>query len=326
MGLGAFRFFLAFLVAISHLWDKMIGGPAAYAVWGFYLISGYLMAYVLNYHYGFRRAGIFEFYKNRTIRIYPGYFIAVLFGIVSYKISLLNGISLDALNPEFGRPDSIKSLLFNFTLIPIFQTSKLFVPVSQALGLEVGFYLLVPFIAIDKRCTILALIITAGINLNLNIIPTTFALRYSSYYTALFAFSMGIALFHYKQHLIRFANLKLAILLWVFQFYLIEEWNMMPWGYGLYASLLFTAYVLLSCCDKKANQLDSVLGDMSYIVYLMHTTFGYILLAVWPELPIKSLNFFIATFFITCGVSYVITIYFERPIQRYLKGASTNVR
>jgi len=230
MGLGSFRFFLAFLVVISHLWDKMIGGPAAYAVWGFYLISGYLMAYVLNKHYGFDKSGLANFYKNRAIRIYPGYFIAVIFGVICYKLCVINGVSLDALNPEFGKPDSARSFFFNFTLIPIFQTSKLFVPVSQALGLEVGFYLLVPFIAIDKRCTILALIITAGINCKYQIVPSSFALRYSGYYTALFAFTVGIALFQYKSHLIKYANLKLALVLWVLQFYLTEEQGLSPWG------------------------------------------------------------------------------------------------
>lgn len=38
-GIGSWRFFLAFLVVISHLWKDMIGGPAAYAVWGFYVFK-----------------------------------------------------------------------------------------------------------------------------------------------------------------------------------------------------------------------------------------------------------------------------------------------
>jgi peptidoglycan/LPS O-acetylase OafA/YrhL len=47
ISLGTWRFFLAFLVAISHLWAGMIDGPAAYAVWGFFVLSGYLMTLVL---------------------------------------------------------------------------------------------------------------------------------------------------------------------------------------------------------------------------------------------------------------------------------------
>ena len=47
-GLGAFRLMLALFVAVSHLYSEMIHGPAAYAVWGFYLLSGYLMTLILN--------------------------------------------------------------------------------------------------------------------------------------------------------------------------------------------------------------------------------------------------------------------------------------
>jgi hypothetical protein len=36
--LGTWRFFLAFVVVISHLWAGMIDGPAAYAVWGFFVL------------------------------------------------------------------------------------------------------------------------------------------------------------------------------------------------------------------------------------------------------------------------------------------------
>ena len=53
---GIYRYGLAFCVAISHLWAGMIGGPAAYAVWGFYCLSGYLMTLILNEKYGFSRA------------------------------------------------------------------------------------------------------------------------------------------------------------------------------------------------------------------------------------------------------------------------------
>ena len=58
IGLGTFRFFLAFLVAISHLWENMIGGPAAYAVWGFFVLSGFLMTLILTTKYGFTKQGI----------------------------------------------------------------------------------------------------------------------------------------------------------------------------------------------------------------------------------------------------------------------------
>ena len=55
---GIYRYGLAFCVVISHLWAGMFGGPAAYAVWGFYCLSGYLMTLILNEKYGFTARGI----------------------------------------------------------------------------------------------------------------------------------------------------------------------------------------------------------------------------------------------------------------------------
>ena len=71
---GIYRYGLAFCVAISHLWAGMIGGPAAYAVWGFYCLSGFLMTLILNEKYGFSRRGLVNFAFNRMLRIYPAYY------------------------------------------------------------------------------------------------------------------------------------------------------------------------------------------------------------------------------------------------------------
>ena len=64
---GIYRYGLALCVAISHLWAGTIGGPAAYAVWGFYCLSGYLMTLILNEKYGFSPRGVGRFAANRAL-------------------------------------------------------------------------------------------------------------------------------------------------------------------------------------------------------------------------------------------------------------------
>ena len=76
LGLGTWRAFLAFLVAISHLWAGMVDGPAAYAVWGFFVLSGYLMTLVLTTRYGTTPGGLRQFALNRLLRIYPSFLVA----------------------------------------------------------------------------------------------------------------------------------------------------------------------------------------------------------------------------------------------------------
>jgi peptidoglycan/LPS O-acetylase OafA/YrhL len=319
MKLGAFRFFLASLVAISHLWAEMIHGPAAYSVWGFYLISGYLMGYILNEKYNFTKIGLAKFYCNRIIRIYPGYIFSIVIGIFVYKLCINNSIPLNTLNPEFGKPIDLQGILFNLTLLPIFQTSNLLVPVSQALGLEVGFYLLAPLIAINRNCAYLALIITAGINWKLNIIPGTFGARYSGYWSALLPFSLGIIIFFHKNTLMKFASLNLAILLWIMHGLLWLYFPSYPWEYGLYISLIFTGFVLVSNANLISGKFDQILGDMSYMVYLLHTTIGYFLIASYKFEEPRNFIFFLYTYIFTCIISFLFIIIIERPVQKKIK-------
>ena len=322
MGLGTFRFFLAFLVAISHLWSNMIGGLAAYSVWGFYLISGYLMAYVLNSNYKFEISGLINFYKNRMIRIYPGYYFALLLGIIVLIICKNMDISFSVLNPEFGIPNNISSSLFNITLFPFFTATELFVPVSKALGLEVGFYLLAPLISKNKYIAISALIFSLANNFNLQITQDTFSQRYSGFDTALFAFSFGVTFFFYKEKLTWFRNKRLSIYIWIFQINTIAVNLIVPWTWGIYISLVCTLFVLNSFCDEFPTKTDSMLGDMSYIIYLIHTTIGYLILCFFPLLGLKSFLFFLVTFIITVVVAYFFTAKIERPIHKILRKMS----
>lgn len=75
--LGLMRFILALLVVVSHL----TGGGASpffahwgiFAVFGFYLISGYLMTIILNEKYFFNFT---TFALNRFLRLFPIYYTA----------------------------------------------------------------------------------------------------------------------------------------------------------------------------------------------------------------------------------------------------------
>ena len=319
MGLGTFRFILATIVALSHLWANMISGPAAFAVWGFYLISGYLMAFILHHHYGFAKKNLITFFKNRLIRIYPGYYFSLFLGLITYYLMSINHLDLASLNPEFGYPNSGASYLFNATLFPWFKTNQLLVPVSIALGLEVGFYILAPFISYKKLIAVIALLITALFNYQYNIIESTFTERYSGFWCALFAFTLGIIFYFYKNRLSYFKNARLSIFLWAMQFNIVLVNLIVPWDWGLYLSLLFTLFVLNSLCDLPKNKVDLFLGDMSYLVYLLHTTVGYLILIYIPALKIRDFYYFCVAYIITLIISFIFVFFLERPLRNSLK-------
>jgi peptidoglycan/LPS O-acetylase OafA/YrhL len=75
--LGSFRLLLALLVVMAHLAEgtTFVSHMGVFAVFGFYVISGYLMTLVLHevYHFDFS-----SFWANRFLRLFPTYYLVAL--------------------------------------------------------------------------------------------------------------------------------------------------------------------------------------------------------------------------------------------------------
>lgn len=84
--MGFLRLFLAICVVIGHTHR---GGPLPLngrdAVYVFFVISGYYMAMVLRGKYGFTSGGLGSFARNRLLRLYPTFVVAVL-GTMAWSV------------------------------------------------------------------------------------------------------------------------------------------------------------------------------------------------------------------------------------------------
>jgi peptidoglycan/LPS O-acetylase OafA/YrhL len=312
-GLGSWRFILAFFVCISHLWSGMIHGPAAYAVWGFFILSGYLMTYVLTHKYGTVGAGLLDYSINRLLRIYPAYGVAVVAGAFTLFVAPRLGISPSALNPQFIRPNSLFEWISNIFLLPIY-TPGLFVPVAGALAVEVGAYTLMPLIAVNRSSAWIGFILSAALNLKLGFSIESFGERYSTFLTCFMAFSAGALLSQYKESLSKFRSPWLSVGAWFIHCSVWIWFPYWPWTFGLYVSLLLSAWVVLSLADVRQSRLDQYLGDLSYPVYLFHTTVGIWIAAAGIEM--STLRFFIISFSVTLAISWVIIRWVDYPLAK----------
>lgn len=323
MGLGAWRFFLAVLVAISHLWAGMIHGPAAYAVWAFFVLSGYLMTLVLTAKYGTEASGLRDYAFNRVLRIYPLYVVTFILGLLTLALLQSKGFDLTKLNPEFRPPATVADWFANLSMIFFLPRDGLPVPVASALFVEVGAYMLMPLFARSKSAAILAAIITFVANWQLSFSTDSFVLRYTGFATALFPFAVGSLCCHYYKELRAFAAPVPSVVAWfIFSAYWLVNpyW---PWTYGLPASVLMSAWVVVSLADAKGNSVDRWAGDLTYPIYLLHTT-----VAAWL-VPLfgfeRRFEFFSVAFVLTLLVSWLLVIFVDRPIQRFKLQGSTRV-
>jgi peptidoglycan/LPS O-acetylase OafA/YrhL len=318
-GFGSWRFFLAVLVAVSHLWDGMIHGPAAYAVWGFFALSGFLMTHVLQRKYGNSSDGLKDFTVNRFLRIFPAYWIACVLGALAIWILPRSGVSLVALNPEFAWPRGWLTWISNASLIPM-PVSGLLVPVSGALAVEVGAYVLLPLMAFSRPAAWLGLILSLLLNAVHGIAPASFAVRYSSFLTAFWVFAFGALIVHYRPTLRRLEAPVLSILAWLFNALVWIWYDPWPWSYGLYFSVLLSGWVVLSLASRKTGKLDGWLGDFSYPLYLFHTVSGVF---VWLFMPQqRTLPFFMISFALTMLISWLVVVLVDRRIDGFKRRKS----
>ena len=313
-GFGTCRLILASLVAASHLWDDIVHGYAAYAVWAFFVLSGFLMTLVLTTRYGFDGKGLRAFAFNRFMRIFPLYWLAVIVGLASLWYAGRNGIDLRQINGEFYWPQSVEQWIHVVTLFVGAERGGLPVPVSNALAIEVGYYMLMPLMARSRSTAWFAFAIAVILNLELGIDMASFTERYSTFLPCMLPFAAGVLACHYRDALSRFSMPWTSTILWLVHGLLWLKVPVWPWTWGLYASLLLSVWMVVSLHRHRSGKVDRMFGDLSYPVYLFHTT-----VAAWFVCPCgfsRPIEFFLQAFLLTLALCWLIVILIDRPLAK----------
>lgn len=290
---GTYRTVLALCVLFMHLYGlPMLGG---YAVFGFYVLSGYLMTLIMHGTYGYSRTGLAKFAINRFLRLYPMYF-AVLF----FAVALCYFIPSSWVARYQGAmylPADLAGWLANITFIfPRFDpTSYLprLVPTTWALTVELFNYGLVAIgFSRSKRTSFLWL---TG---SLIYVAWTFAneldwtWRYHTIFAGCLPFSIGALIYHYRGlRPVRFIGINTLIAippLFLANAYIGHTaprffdlcWYM---NLGLNAMFLFTLVTLGS--QGWFRKYDNEIGKYSYPIYLLHWPVGLLVCYILWDAP-----------------------------------------
>mgnify|MGYP001336763078 CR=1 FL=1 len=141
---GSYRLALSLIVVLVHLKFIPMGWAAWYAVFAFYVLSGFLMTAVLNQTYGFSRTGLIRFGMNRFLRLYPSYYFI---GALSVACIMFFGVR-NSLNVHLQLPKNGWDLLTAITIIgragfsPSDIGTARLIPTAWSLGVEVTCYVL----------------------------------------------------------------------------------------------------------------------------------------------------------------------------------------
>lgn len=304
---GYFRLIAALLVVVTH-----IGGVpfiAGAAVWGFFMLSGLLMAAALNSRYGLDAKGVSCFLQSRARRLFPTYWLCLLL------TSLLlwaadqpeNAVQV---NSALKFPDTpgewaANLLIVGQTMFGIGRTEASLSPSSWAVDVEILMYFCsCIFLARSLRIAIVTLALLGAAFpvlwwlargwVQVGDMSLASQLLYSFLPAALLPYTIGTVMWFMRD---RFKDMGIAWLsagvIGVFICTAIVHPHSVTMAYLLVLPCLVVILGSLMhwTAPKRVKEWDRMAGLMSYPLYLMHWTCAYaVVLALPSEWGWVSLN------------------------------------
>lgn len=328
--LGTLRFLLAALVVVAHLWQKPYW-VGSYAVFVFYMISGYLMTLVMTKKYGYTPDGVLRFGVNRVLRIFPAYYLAAA---LSAALIVVAGPSFStAVNKALYLPEG-GELIANLTLVGLSPTTgSRLIPPAWALGVEVCFYLLIAAgLGRSRRVAGWWAAISAAVTIAMLVGGADYGTRYFSLQAASLPFSLGALLLHYRTEIgARLRGVSLGVACGLYLAVLVgpaayrvlfgEFSGLFHPQNGFFYLNLAAGFVLLAKLVERrelpgiSRGWDARLGDLSYPVYLLHWPVGLCFAYLLFESPNKGLMLLLVSMPPLLLLSYAVNRWVEAPIE-----------
>jgi peptidoglycan/LPS O-acetylase OafA/YrhL len=281
---GALRFLLSVLVAMSHLIEHPFFQQfGRFAVFGFYVISGYLMTRVLNEVYRF---DLMRFSTNRALRIYPSYLIVLL---ASWMVAYCFPDEAKSFSPQWHMGRTLNEMAANVLIFPLATTveatlnaPRIILP-AWSIAVELQCYaVLAIFAARSKRLAIVTLIASVAWHGAIVLMKLkgnsslTFDHIYFPLPAAMLPFSVGALVYFFRDRLsaaLRSWRIDLAVALWFGHLLISHQASEAFKGATFvvfYVNLALITLVVALLMNRRTNKLDTWLGDLAYPVFLTH--------------------------------------------------------
>ena len=325
---GTYRTLLALTVVFVHF-SQIAELSGLYAVFGFFVLSGYLMTLIMSESYGYTRKGIAAFTVNRFLRIFPIYWFALL---IAVGILLIIQGEIWKGNSNFYLPENARQWFQNIALLLKQSSEPQLIQPAWTLTIELFFYACIGLgLSCNRRITLIWL---AGSALYTLYLLASGAPDYTRFFTlggASMPFALGATLYHWRDDINeRFPMLNESLILPVvlFAIYLANITFSHVLGIhqvtGFYLNIALCTLMLASLNLRTrmpgvSRKADGLLGDLSYPIYLIHAPLSWLLLYLCQlaDIPIRgpALTTFFAFLLPTIVVSWLMTVSIEKPID-----------
>jgi peptidoglycan/LPS O-acetylase OafA/YrhL len=353
--MGTLRFLLACSVVLAHS-QQFFGfyGMGGNAVPAFFVISGFYMQMILLEKYNTGR-GVFLFYTNRFLRLYPLYWATLFLWVLAAQIPfsgwpwshIASGAGNSLGNAvDFSYP-ALVAVIPNLTFIGA-DFLRLFIvapdssfylwsyglqesegwrgayhwivnPPIWSLGVEITFYAFVPFIAMrsTKFLLLLALFFVCVHFYIWSLTEVGWRHLISPYCFIYFLIGMLAWRAPAPKSRLKFILILFPFILWTF-------WQILPSLSGVSGRFLeISLFALFSFCLKplfiatKNFKIDTRLGAYSYPIYLVHMLFAW---------PMTTLGNWAGPAAILCSmfVSWLLLKLVDTPVDRWRQARVKN--
>ncbi|MGN8346969.1 acyltransferase family protein [Pseudomonas sp. SMV71] len=306
--MGVYRLLLALLVAISHMGVTFMGfNPGVVAVVSFLIISGFVMTSLIERNYG--TAGhIGVFYLDRLLRLYPQFLLYFILSCLVIHFLLPGTPQAEALTLE-NIVTSLPILPLGFYMYGI--TVPEILPPGWSLGLEMCFYLLIPFLILYRaRGIAFALSVAIFLVAALGYINTDIY-GYRLLPGVLFIFLCGSYLYRARAKGLWIVSITTLVAALMFVAIVTGVIPRRPFNAEVTLGIVLGQPAVWLLSRLRHRRWDEFLGNISYGVFLNHFVVMYVLRAFWPvEYSTLIITAVLVLSFVLSGVSYYSI---ERP-------------
>ena len=339
---GLFRLIAALLVLITH-----IGGVpfvAGAAVWGFFMLSGLLMAGALNSRYGLDAKGVSSFLGSRAIRLFPMYWLTLLLSALLLWMAhdperaLLVNAALKF--PDTAGEWAANLLILGQTTFGIGRTDASLSPSSWAVDIEILMYFCsCLFLARSARIAVAVLILLcvafpvlwwlARGMVQAGDLSLASQLLYSFLPAALLPYSIGTLMWFKRERLKSMGPAWLVA----------GVVGVLACTIFIHPRTVTLAYILVLPCliaiigslmyrpmGGRLRLIDTFAGNMSYPLYLLHWACAYAVVLVtppeWGWIAIEENRYaynqeaFMSVMVLALIVSALAAWLIERPLEQ----------
>jgi peptidoglycan/LPS O-acetylase OafA/YrhL len=315
--MGIYRLFLAVMVVISHIGIYPYGfNTGVIAVISFFLLSGYVMTMLIQKYYNYPST-IPIFYLDRVARLFPQFlFYTVLASVFVYFNRNISPFVSQLTYPKW---------ILNFLMLPqgfymYWGNQALLIPQTWSLGLELTFYLVIPFILL--YCSRKYVYILAGVSFLVFLtaymgLVNTDQFGYRLLPGTLFMFLVGSSFFAKDMQSNKFRIVIFSLTLTLLIISIINrKYYQYHYNKEVLIGLLFGMMAVKFLEHFPFKNIDEFFGNLSYGVYLNHMIIIWVMQSFFEVKKFNTPNIAVLLT-ASCTLALLTFRYIERPALRW---------